>query len=214
MEIASSNGAVNVVRLPDHGAFELDPEELVAAMPTDELTFTLTRWDLSSLETNGAVVDVVATSRAAFTASFADVGRRSEITASETCEEVQSDRPLSTGIYWGNLGDYGADRQPSCVEPGCAFGNDGLFLVEVPPRHHFQVEYNVFTDSASMYLQVDCRSDTCEGSDTDPNANVPSTCHTLIQPTICNGSTWALTRAEALTAPTRVGPWRAISPST
>ncbi len=185
-------GITRMYLLNDDGYFELDVDSLgLGGALSEDLDFTLQRWNRERVQKFGHVIDFVATSRASFTGEFFQTGGREFLRASDQCAEATGLPPIQAGGYWGFLGDFGADinvgdTEPSsrtdnsvgCLPPWggeCAGGSDALYKVEVPPRHLLQVEYNVYDDNGVFYFLSNCdnRYSCFLGADFDPMENVP-----------------------------------------
>lgn len=163
--------------LEDDGYYEIVADELGISSQIEDVTFAFTRWDKSNIRKFGHVIDLLSTSKQQFTGEYFNIGNRDELEGADRCAEATGLDPLLAGGFWGDLGWYEADLNPDefCVNPGCAYGYDGIYKVEVPPKNLLQIEYNVYLDSAAMYLLTDCTDEfSCfRASDLDSNVNAP-----------------------------------------
>jgi hypothetical protein len=161
--------------LEDDGYFELDVDDLALLSESDELTFKLTRWNSSTLRKYGHVIELLATSEVSFSGDYVQIGSRVPIQAADECPQAQGSLPLEAGGWWGFLGgELNADSDPPCVGnyPSDARGPDGIFRVNIDPKHAFSVDYNLFDFSGSIYFVEDCNdvNDTCLiGRDESPD---------------------------------------------
>jgi hypothetical protein len=161
----------------DDGYFELDVDDLGLISESDELTFKLTRWNSTTLRKYGHVVELLATSEATFTGDYVQIGSRIPIQAADECPQAQGSLPLEAGGWWGYLGgELNADSDPpaSCIGsyPADARGPDGIFRINIDPKHAFSVDYNLFDASGTLYMVEDCNdvNDTCLiGRDESPD---------------------------------------------
>ncbi|MBX2801472.1 MAG: hypothetical protein KTR31_27595 [Myxococcales bacterium] len=174
LNVNSDFGLERMYTLEDDGYFELDVDDLGIANNVEELSFTFIRWYRVQQERFGHVIEYVASSDATFTAEYFNIGNRDNLPASDRCSTAQGSTPLQSGMWWGDLGDYDASLDSSdafCLGGGCAGGFDGIYKVEVDPKHLLQVDYNTYDDSASVYLLSDCEDElSCfVGADFDPD---------------------------------------------
>lgn len=190
LTISRDFGDAVVYSLNDDGYFELDSDDLGQRLGlTDEvtdLTATLSRWSRNTLVKFGHVVELIGSSDASFDLQFVQVGTRQRMFPADECAEAQGALALGAGQYFGFLGeprvDSDYDAPTECLDPAettfydGSFGPDAMFRVVVPPRHQYTFDYNLLTESASIYLVENCNAidATCrDGSDLDdaPNAH-------------------------------------------
>lgn len=170
----------------DDGYYELDVDQLGLTGDLEDLTVTLTRWDIAEVEWTGHYVREVASSDVFFTLELANVGARDPLYVVDSCNEALGMPPLVTGDYWGRLDDYGNDLDPSNLGfPNCltetynwyatAHGRDGLVKVDLPAKSIVNLEYTHFTESASVYFVTNCaQSNSCvAGIDADVSPGAP-----------------------------------------
>jgi hypothetical protein len=172
--------------LKDDGYFELDVDTLGLTGNLEDLTLTLTRWDIAEVQWTGHYVRMVSSSDVFFTMDLANVGARDPLYVVDSCTEASGMPPLVSGDYWGRLDGFGNDLDPSSLGfPNClsetynwyatARGRDGLVRVELPPKSILNLEYTHFSESASVYLVTNCsQSASCEaGIDADISPGAP-----------------------------------------
>lgn len=186
LTLIPESGDAIVYRLEDDGYYELDTNDLITRLKiTDEVTeFTgfLTRWSRNTLIKFGHVVEYVASSDVQFSPKLIQVGLRERLNAADECAQAQGAVPLLPGEFWGYNGEprFDADytATTTCLDPGFSnaysgsSGPDGIFRVEVEPRHQVTFDYNLLTENASVYLVDDCNNTltTCvDGSDLSPD---------------------------------------------
>ncbi|MEQ1503603.1 MAG: hypothetical protein ABMB14_15300 [Myxococcota bacterium] len=179
LSVATRFSLSRIYKLEDDGYFELDADSLGLTSDTEDVTFQFTRWSTSKLNPYGHVVNLVSTSDAYFTGQFIQIGTRSETQVADECAEAEGQVPLAPGGWWGFLGgQVDGDLNPTNCLTGpytkSAAGRDGLFRLEVPPRHSIGIDYNTFDESASVYFMSDCNSDTfcIIGRDESPDPNI------------------------------------------
>ncbi|MCB9684915.1 MAG: hypothetical protein H6738_15645 [Alphaproteobacteria bacterium] len=168
-----------VFHLEDDGYYDLDIDALGILDDTEELTLTLTRWDRSSVNFEGNVVEMVAASDVWFTVDYANIGPRERLYAADQCDEARGLPSVTPGGWWGRL-DFMTDnlRPTTCLTSGSplakAWGKDALLRVEVPPKSVLNLDYNTLSESASLYVLTDCSTaNSCvKGSDIDQNPNI------------------------------------------
>lgn len=176
--------------LDDDGYYELDTNDLITRLKiTDEVTefkSYLGRWSRNTVVKFGHVIEYVASSDVSFTSNLIQIGLRERATAADECAQAQGSIALSGGQYWGFNGaprldgDLSVGGGGSCVDPFFAndysdsAGPDGVFRLDIPPRHFYSVDYNLLTENASVYLLDDCNDlDSCvDGSDLEPDPNL------------------------------------------
>jgi hypothetical protein len=173
-------GDGKLYRLEDDGYFGLFADDLGLSGDVEELTFVLQRWTENEVSRFGHVVRMMASSDIVFDGQLLNIGGRDEIEPSDHCDQAQGGPALEAGFYWGFLGrglTNDVDPNNGCL--GSSFysdanGVDGLFRIEVKPHHNVSVDYNAFTQSASVYFLEDCNDeDTCfMGSDLYPDPNI------------------------------------------
>ena len=180
--VESQSGLSRMYLLEDDGYFELNVDDLKIGGTSEEIQFTMIKWDQNNVRKFGHVIDFVATSSASFDALYFNIGPREELQPVDRCPEATGQDPLRTGGYWGSLNpalgaNYGGYNVPGCLNQtgiGCAFGYEGFYKVEVPPKNLIQLQYNVLDDSASFWLVEDCfdPGSCVDGADEDSNPNV------------------------------------------
>jgi hypothetical protein len=163
----------------DDGYFELDVDGLGLSGNTEDLTFVFTRWSRTSLNHKGHAIRFVASSEAYFTGEYVLVGNRTFTTTPDECTEAEGRQALQAGGWWGFLGGpVNADYDPTngCIlgADADARGKDGIFRIDVQPKHSIGIDYNTYEESASVYLLDDCNNiGTCfAGNDVSPDPNV------------------------------------------
>lgn len=169
----------------DDGYFELDVDALGLFGNLEELTVTVTRWDIAEVEWTGHYVRMVASSDAFFTMDLANVGSRDPLYVVDSCAEASGMPPLASGDYWGRLDGFDANLNPALFFPNCltetynfyanARGRDGLVKVDLPPKSIINLEYTHFSESAAVYFLRSCTSaNSCEaGIDADISPGSP-----------------------------------------
>ena len=181
--LESESGLSRMYLLEDDGYFELEADSLTIGGTTDDIRFSLIRWDQNNVRRFGHVIDFVATSTATFDATYFNIGPRDELQPAAQCAEATGQDPLTTGGYWGSLdpalgANLGGLQQPPCIAPGCAHGYDGFYKLELPPKHLISLQYNVLEDSAAFWMVEDCFapldcSEPAFGADEDSTVGVP-----------------------------------------
>ncbi len=176
--VATRFDLARMFRLEDDGYFEVVVDDLGFGTDTEEVTFTLSRWDTTTIRQYGHLVDVVSRSDAWFTGEYFHIGSRDRIHPSNRCNEAQGQLPLETGSYWGYLsGGNNLDPNNGCLSGNFADarGIDLMNRVDIPSKHAMTVEYNVYDESASVYLVENCNNqDTCiVGADDEEDPNLP-----------------------------------------
>ncbi len=130
---------------------------------------------METLRFQGHVVDLITSSDAVFTGEYVNIGNREYLYAADRCGEAGGLDALQSGGWWGRLGDFSNDLDPNngCLGFGDARGSDAIHRVEVAPKELLSVDYNVYEESASVYLVTDCSDDdTCfTGADFDDQPN-------------------------------------------
>lgn len=179
LTVSARLGDVRMYHLEDDGYFELDVDDLQIPDDTEDLSMSLMRWDTQSVNFQGNVMQLVASSDVQFTADYANIGPREPLFAADRCDEARGLPSVSDGGYWGRLDFKSPDLNPtSCLLPGSpdanALGKDALVRVEVPSKTMLNVDYNTFTESAAVYILSDCsQASSClAGSDIDRSPNV------------------------------------------
>jgi len=161
-------------------AFDVDLD-LGLTEDTEDVTFTLTRWNKNELRKYGHVVELSAASEASFTSTYNNIGTRTRILPADECTEAQGALPLGTGNYWGFLDAYTSDLDPINFGAPCppetnlsdSLGKDALVKIELDPYESVNVDYNTYPPlSAATYLLEDCNdANSCIiGADVSDNA--------------------------------------------
>lgn len=173
--------------LVDDGYFELDVDSLGLTGQLEDLTVTLTRWNVADIQWTGHYMREVASSDVAFNLELANVGARDELYVVDSCTEASGMPPLQSGDWWARLDGFDNSLNPSNYYPNClretgnwyaaGGGRDGLAKVELPPKSVINLQYTHFTESASVYFVSDCtRARTCvAGIDADNSPGAPET---------------------------------------
>lgn len=184
LHVATRFTLSRLYHLEDDGYFELDVDALGLTGQLEDLTLTLTRWDMADVQWTGHYARMVASSDVNFSMELANVGTREEMYVVDSCAQAGGMPPLTTGDWWGRIDGFDSSMQPSGY-PSCltesgnyyasAWGREGLAKVELPPRSVINFEYTQFSESASVYFLADCsRGNTCEaGIDADSAPGVP-----------------------------------------
>jgi hypothetical protein len=171
--------------LDDDGYFELDVDQLGLTAQLEDLSVTLTRWDIADVEWTGHYTRMVASSDVFFTMDLANVGARDPVYVVDSCTEAGGMPPITTGDYWGRLDGFENNLDPSTQNPNCLTetynwyatgrGRDGLIKVELPAKSILNLEYTHFSESASVYLVENCnQASTCvAGIDADISPGAP-----------------------------------------
>ncbi len=145
-------------------AFDVDLD-LGLTEDTEDVTFTITRWNTSELRKYGHVVELTASSEANFTSTYNNIGTRTRILPADKCIEAQGRLPTETGGYWGFLDALEDDIDPINFGAACppdtnvsdSLGKEGFLKLELDPYESVNVDYNTFEPlSASTYLMTDC----------------------------------------------------------
>lgn len=180
LSVATQFTLARMYVLEDDGYFGLNVDDLALLSDSDDLTFVLARWSQSTIRKYGHVVELLATSDVSFTGTYLQIGTRLPLDPADECAEAQGSLPLAAGGWWGYLGgaiDSDVTAPSSCIGtyPAGSSGADGIFRVNVEPKHAFSVDYNLLDASASVYFVEDCNntSGTClNGRDQSPDPNV------------------------------------------
>jgi hypothetical protein len=187
LTLIPTSGDAIIYRMEDDGYFELDTDQLALELaisdPVTEFTAFMSRWSRNTAIRFGHVVEYVASSDVQFTAKLIQIGTRDRAIPSDECAQAQGALPLVGGGYWGYLGlprlDSNVDTDSTCLGFGNAYadslGPDGMFRVQVEPRHFWTFDYNLLTESGSVYLVEDCNDvlGTCvDGADDSPDPNI------------------------------------------
>lgn len=152
-----------IYKLEDDGYFELDADSLGLNGDTEDLTFLFTRWDIQEKVIAGNVISFVSSSDAFFSGQYIQIGARLPLIVADACDEALGRAPLEAGGWWGYLGgaiNNDLDPNNNCIKGlnADAIGNDGMFRMDVGPRHSVSVDYNTFDQSASVYFMNDCHN--------------------------------------------------------
>ncbi|MEZ4236061.1 MAG: hypothetical protein R3F59_07850 [Myxococcota bacterium] len=166
-------------QLKDDGYFELDADSLGLSGTTEDLTFLFTRWLRTDVNYKGHSVKFIASSEAYFTGQYIQVGSRDFLSTPDECTEAEGRAALEAGNWWGYLGNsVNADYTANCLNGGFdagSAGRDGVFRIDIQPKHSIGIEYNTFDESASIYLASSCNNvenNSCfVGNDTSPDPN-------------------------------------------
>lgn len=146
--------------LEDDGYFELPVDDLGLGTLERRLAFTLTRWDLATVQAGPHTLDLAATSEVSWTADYLHVGGREELRVSDTCEVARTAPALEPGRYWGELADRGFDDDLwntwTCTNGANSYAEDGMIRVELAPRELLTVSYHLPDGDAAIYLVTDC----------------------------------------------------------
>jgi hypothetical protein len=182
-------GDAIIYRLDDDGYYELNTDDLTLELGlTDAITeFTgfLSRWDRSTVIRFGHVIEYVASSDVEFNVSLVNIGTRLRLNPADECAEAQGSVGITEGSYWGYMGlprlDGDMDTDGACLDPAFttpyddSAGPDGVYRVEIEPRHAFSFDYNLISASASVYLVEDCNDvvGSCvDGSDLEADPDI------------------------------------------
>jgi len=176
MSVSVRFGLNRLYLLEDDGYFELDVNDLGITADEEELTIVFSRWNLHPQRIFGHVVDMVAVSRAFFTADYFNIGNRERLVGADGCAEALGLESLQTGGWWGRLTGLTNDLEPTPAEcfgglnTADAAGKDGLYRVDLEPKDYLTVDYNTYDVSASVYLLEDCTDTSTCVAGKDENA--------------------------------------------
>jgi hypothetical protein len=177
--VAGEASEPRIFNVEDDGYYAFDVDtEFGLTNDTEEVGFSITRWNRAQLLKYGHVVDLAASSDASFTGTYNNIGARVRMNPADQCAEAQGLAPLETGGYWGLLDPLTDDMDPVCVNESIdsdARGKDGFFRIQLDPYESVAVDYNTYDPvSASVYLLEDCNDeDSCiDGADLEPDPNM------------------------------------------
>ncbi|MEQ1566478.1 MAG: hypothetical protein ABMA64_12625 [Myxococcota bacterium] len=178
--VAPKFGDAKLYWLHDDGYFALPADDLGLTGDIEDLTFILSRWSVNEFDRFGHAIRVQATSDASFSGQLLNIGGRDELELADGCDQSVGSPALTAGQYWGILRttmSNSLDPNNGCLGTSfysAAAGPDGFIRLEVEPHHNISVDYNLYTQSASVYLVEDCSdANTCfAGSDLYPDPNI------------------------------------------
>jgi len=119
LTVETPSTLARLYRLDDDGFFALEVDTLGLTGAVEELTLTLARWDVSTIETQGNAATLLATSDVSFTADLANVGARLEAEPVDSCALAAGATPLVSGDWWGQLEGFDPNLDPDSQPDSC-----------------------------------------------------------------------------------------------